>query len=126
MKFLSAYLWAIAIFGMFLFGSTSNFALAESEVIVSPNCGRDDFNVLIYGNGFSANSNIAWKLVRSDGSIPLTGYYQSDSNGEIRDSTAIDDIKNGKYKMYFGVDADNNGQFDNSIVFTDISKPCPK
>ena len=59
-------------------------------------------------------------------SIPLTGYYQSDSNGEIRDSTTIDDVKNGKYKMYFGEDTDNNGQFDHSIVFTDISKPCPK
>ena len=41
--------------------------------------------------------------------IPLTGYYQSDGNGEIRDSTAIDDVKNGKYKMYFGEDADSNG-----------------
>jgi hypothetical protein len=126
MKIRSAYLCAIPIFAMFLIGNISNVALGESEVVVSPNCGSDDINVLIYGNGFSPNSNIAWKLVRSDGDLPLTGYYQSDGNGEIRDSTTIDDVKNGKYKMYFGEDADNNGEFDDSIVFADVFKPCPK
>ena len=73
MKIRSAYLWAIPIFAMFLIGNISNVALGESEVVVSPNCGSDDFNVLIYGNGFSPNSNIAWKLVRSDGRYTFNG-----------------------------------------------------
>jgi len=126
MKISSAYLYAIPIVAMFLIGSISNAAMGESEVVVSPNCGSHDINVLIYGNGFIPNSNIAWKLVRSNGDIPLTGYYQSDGNGEIRDSTTIDDVQNGKYKMYFGEDADNNGEFDDSIVFANVFKPCPK
>jgi hypothetical protein len=47
MKFQSVYLCTIPIFAMFLIGNISNVAMGESEVVVSPNCGSHDINVLI-------------------------------------------------------------------------------
>jgi hypothetical protein len=100
---------------------------AQPEVKISPACGpKSGFNFDIMGDGFTPNTNINWKLVGSDGQIPLSGYFQTDSTGYISDTTFADDLKKGHYKMYFGEDANNDGNFDLSAnpIFVELDIPC--
>jgi len=114
--------------GIFLVSNTlyiNAYAKTVPEVSISPSCGpKSGFSVLIKANGFEPNSILAWKLVDSDGNVPLTGYFHTDDNGEVRDQTAIDDVAKGDYKLQFGEDANNDGQFDSDISQSDITIPC--
>ncbi len=100
-------------------------AYAKPEVSISPSCGpKSGFNVLIKANGFAADSIVSWKLVNSDGNAPLTGYFHTDSNGEVKDQTTIADVKKGHYKLYIGDDKNNDGKLDSEISQLDITIPC--
>ena len=84
-----------------------------------------DFNVIVNATGFLPSSNVAWKLVDHHLTF-LTGYYQSDSNGEIRDLITIDDVSDGKYRLFIGDDANNDGIFDSKtgLAHADLEIPC--
>lgn len=114
------------ILGIALAFNSTNLVYAYPKVEISPTCGPPDFNVMIHATGFLANSNVAWKLVNYHGNAPLTGYFQTDSNGEIRDLTTIDDVSEGKYMLLFGEDADNDGIFDSKseLAYANIRIPC--
>jgi len=57
------------------------YANGEPLIITSPTCGPGEpgFNIKIDANGFSPNSNVDWKLVNSEGFVPVYGYYQTNS-----------------------------------------------
>jgi hypothetical protein len=97
-------------------------------VFISPACGPGDpgFNVLINANGFDPNSNVDWKLVNSDGFIPVYGYYQTNSTGGFNDLAFAGAVKNDHYKLYFGDDANNDKKFDSdgAITYANLTIPC--
>jgi hypothetical protein len=119
------YICGIAL-GLFLVTSALHLnAYAKPEVSISPSCGpKSGFNVLIKAKGFAADSIASWKLVDSDGNAPLTGYFHTDSNGEVKDHTSIDDVKKGHYKLYFGDDKNNDGELGSEVSQSDITIPC--
>jgi len=117
-------------FGIFLVVNAFHLN-AYSETIpgvsVSPSCGpRSGFNVLINAKGFEPNGVLAWKLVDSDGTAPLIGYFHIDGNGEVKDQTAIDDVKIGHYKLQVGDDRNIDFKFDSDLGVTqsNITVPC--
>jgi hypothetical protein len=103
--------------------------LAEPFAIIDPTCGpvENGFNLGISTNGFNPNSTVAWKLVNSTQSIPIFGYFQTNSTGGFSDYTFLNEIGPDKYKMYFGDDADNDGKFDmiNRTTYANLTIPCP-
>ncbi len=97
----------------------------ESGVSTSPSCGpKSGFNVQMNVKGLEPNSILSWKLVDTDGNVPLTGYFHTNDNGEVKDQTAIEDVKKGHYKLEFGDDRNNDGEFDSEISQSDITIPC--
>ena len=101
------------------------YAKSGQGVSISPSCGpKSGFNVLVKANGFKPNSIVAWKLVDSDGNAPLTGYFHTDDNGQVKDQTAIDDVAKGHYNLQFGEDKNNDGQFDSDMSQSDLTIPC--
>lgn len=112
--------------GVFLVTNTlHSYAYAKPDVSISPSCGpKSGFNVLIKASGLAADSIASWKLVDSDGNAHLTGYFHTDSNGELKDQTSIGDVKKGHYKLYFGDDKNNDGVLDSEISQSDITIPC--
>jgi hypothetical protein len=88
-------------------------AYAKSEVSVSPSCGpKSGVNVSIKANGFSADEIASWELKDSDGKTRLNGYFHTDSDGNVNDQTAIEDVEKGHYKIYFGYDTNYDGRLD--------------
>jgi hypothetical protein len=102
--------------------------LAEPAVDISPTCGPSEpgFNIVINANGFLPNSTVGYKFVTSDSKIPLYGYFETNQTGGFNDVTFADDLKPGKYKLYFADDADADGAFDIGAkrVYANISLPC--
>ena len=97
-------------------------------VSVSPSCGpRSGFSVIINAKGFEPNGVLAWKLVDSDGNAPLIGYFHIDTNGKVKDTTAIDDVKLGHYKLQVGDDRNIDFKFDSpspTPTQSNITIPC--
>ena len=97
-------------------------------VSVSPSCGpRSGFSVLINAKGFEPNGVLAWKLVDSDGNAPLIGYFHIDANGKVKDTTSIDDVKLGHYKLQVGDDRNIDFKFDSpspTPTQSNITIPC--
>ena len=62
----------------------------------------------------------------SDGTAPLIGYFHIDGNGEVKDQTAIDDVKIGHYKLQVGDDRNIDFKFDSDLGVTqsNITVPC--
>ena len=78
-----------------------SFAFAQPNVEISPSCGPEmGFNFEINANGFSPNTNLNWKLVSSDGDTPLYGYFETDSDGKISETTFVGDLGKGNYNLY--------------------------
>ena len=104
-------------------------ALAEPIVNISPTCGPHEpgFNIVLNVNGFSPNSTVAYKFVDSESKIPLYGYFETNITGGFNDVTFADDLKEGKYKLYFADDANSDGVFDVGAkrVYANLSIPCP-
>ena len=75
-------------------------------------------------SGFAANGIVSWKLVDSDGKVPLKGYFHTDSQGKVNDQTVMDDIQKGHYKIYIGDDTNNDGELESEPVYSDITVPC--
>ncbi len=120
-------LFAFGIFGLGGMGVLP--AYAEPKVDISPTCGPHEpgFNIVMNANGFKPNSTVAWKFVDSDSKIKLYGYFETNSTGGFNDVTFADDLKNGKYKLYFADDANNDNVFDIGAkrVYTNVTIPCP-
>jgi hypothetical protein len=103
------------------------FAFAQPNVEISPSCGPESgFDIKISAKGFSPNTNINWQIVSSDGEIPLYGYFETDSDGKISDTTFADQLMKGNYKLYFGEDADDDGEVDssNGDNYVGLDIPC--
>ena len=67
---------------------------AKPEVSVSPSCGpKSGVNVSIKANGFAADDIASWELKDSDGKTRLNGYFHTDSDGNVNDQTAIEDVR---------------------------------
>jgi len=117
-------------FGIFLVVNAFHlnaYAKPVPAVSASPSCGpRSGFSVLINAKGFEPNGVLAWKLVDSDGTAPLIGYFHIDGNGEVKDQTAIDDVKVGHYKLQVGDDRNIDFKFDSDLGVTqsNITVPC--
>ncbi|MDW0298260.1 MAG: hypothetical protein QN784_07395 [Nitrososphaeraceae archaeon] len=103
---------------------------AEPKVDISPTCGPAEpgFNIVINANGFKANSNVAYKFVGNDSKIPLYGYFETNSTGGFNDVTFADDLREDKYKLYFGDDSNSDGTFDIGAkrIYANVSIPCEK
>ena len=101
---------------------------AEPKVDISPTCGPAEpgFNIVINANGFKANSTVAYKFVGNDSKIPLYGYFETNSTGGFNDVTFADDLREDKYKLYFGDDANSDGAFDIGAkrIYANVSIPC--
>ena len=98
--------------GIFLVTNALNNECGTSkpEVSVSPSCGpKSGVNVSIKANGFAADDIASWELKDSDGETRLNGYFHTDSNGNVNDQTAIEDVEKGHYKIYFGYDTNYDG-----------------
>jgi hypothetical protein len=96
-------------------------------IIISPTCGPGEpgFNIEIDANGFGPNSNVDWKLVNSQGLIPVYGYYQTNSTGGFKDLAFVGAVKSDHYKLFVGQDADNNKKFDGVTKYVNVNMPCP-
>lgn len=102
-------------------------AYAKPEVSVSPSCGPNSgFGLLVNASGLIPNGILTWILIDSEGIVPITGYFHTDSSGNINDTITIDDVKKGNYKIYFGYDANIDGELDSEIDQADIHVPCQK
>jgi hypothetical protein len=79
----------------------------------------------INGDGFEPDSNIAWKLVDSNQTIPIFGYFTTNTAGGFTETLTLDDIPEGHYKIYFAPDANFDGSFDSaSSNFVEVDIPC--
>jgi hypothetical protein len=118
---------SLGIFGLLTMGVFPTFA--EPKVEISPTCGPHEpgFNIVINANGFTPNGTVAWKFVNSESMIPLYGYFETNSTGGFNDVTFADDLLNGKYKLYFADDVNNDNVFDIGAkrVYTNVTIPCP-
>ena len=102
-------------------------AYAKSEVSVSPSCGpKSGFGLSVKASGLIPNGILTWNLVDSEGIVPVTGYFHTDSGGKVNDATTIDDVKKGNYKIYFGYDSNIDSELDSEIDHADIDIPCQK
>ena len=115
--------------GMFSLGGILVLnVFAEPKVDISPTCGPAEpgFNIVINANGFKANSNVAYKFVGNDSKIPLYGYFETNSTGGFNDVTFADDLREDKYKLYFGDDSNSDWTFDIGAkrVYANVSIPC--
>ena len=115
--------------GMFSLGGILVLnVFAEPKVDISPTCGPAEpgFNIVINANGFKANSTVAYKFVGNDSKIPLYGYFETNNTGGFNDVTFADDLKEDKYKLYFGDDANSDGAFDIGAkrIYANVSIPC--
>lgn len=122
-----------AVFAFGIFGLVDILALsafAEPMVNISPTCGPHEpgFNIVINANGFAPNSTVAWKMVNSNSTIPLYGYFETNNTGGFNDVTFADDLAEDHYKMYFGDDTNNDGTFDIGAkrVYANVTIPCEK
>ena len=97
----------------------------KSKISVSPSCGpKDGFNVDIKAKGLAADDIVFWELKDSDGETKLNGYFHTDSNGEVNDQTAVEDVSKDHYKIYFGYDRNIDGVLDSDIYHSKITIPC--
>ena len=64
------------------------------------------------------------ELKDSDGETRLNGYFHTDGNGKVKDQTAMEDVSNNHYKIYFGYDANIDGVLDSDIYHSNIMIPC--
>jgi hypothetical protein len=132
MNILCMMLTIVAISGVttFLLGIgdlSPMFAFAQSSVEISPTCGpQGGFNFEIIANGFKPHTNVNWQLVDSDENVPLSGYFETNDAGQLRETTFADDLEKGHYKIYFGEDVGNDGKIDVSItpVYAELNIPC--
>ena len=119
--------FAFGIFGLASIGIMAVFA--EPQVDISPTCGPHEpgFNIVINANGFKGNSTVAWKFVDSNNTIPLYGYYATNSTGGFNEVTFADDLREDNYKLYFADDADNDNVFDIGAkrIYANVTIPCP-
>lgn len=126
-KFLSTtiVLSMLAILTMIIFNS--RVVLGEPLIQVSPTCGPEDFNIAINANGFEPKSNVAWKLVGSNDKVSIYGYFATNATGGFLETTSIDDVPAGTYKIYFGTDSKNDGKFDAGAPtpYANLTLPCP-
>jgi hypothetical protein len=120
-------LFAFGIFG--LMGILVPTAFAEPKVYISPTCGPSDpgFNIVMNANGFKPNSIVDVKFVSSDSKIPSYTKFETNSTGGFSDVTFADDLKEGKYKLYFADDSNDDGAFDIGAkrIYANITIPCP-
>ena len=117
--------------GMFSLGGILVLnVFAEPKVDISPTCGPAEpgFNIVINANGFKANSTVAYKFVGNDSKIPLYGYFETNNTGGFNDVTFADDLREDKYKLYFGDDSNGDGTFDIGAkrIYANVSIPCEK
>jgi len=97
----------------------------KSKISVSPSCGpKDGFNVDMKAKGLAADDIVYWELKDSDGETKLNGYFHTDSNGEVNDQTAVEDVSKDHYKIYFGYDSNIDGVLDSYLYHSKISIPC--
>jgi hypothetical protein len=98
---------------------------AKSEVSISPLCGpKSGLNLSIKANGFAIDDIASWELKDSDGKTRLNGYFHTDSDGNVNDQTAIEDVEKGHYKIYFGCYTNYDGRLDSEIDHSEITIPC--
>jgi hypothetical protein len=106
-----------------------NTANGAVLIMISPECGPGEpgFNIKINANGFNPNSNVDWKLVNSQGHVPVYGYYQTNSTGGFKDLAFVGAVKNDHYRIFVGEDTDNNKKFDvNGVTkYVNVDVPCP-
>ncbi|MGI8720025.1 MAG: hypothetical protein ACR2KF_05830, partial [Nitrososphaeraceae archaeon] len=59
---------------------------------------------------------------------PLYTSYDTNSTGGFNDVTFADDLKQDKYKLYLGDDANSDGTFDIGAkrIYANVSIPCEK
>jgi hypothetical protein len=100
---------------------------AQSNIEISPKCGPESgFNFEIIAGGFKPHTNVNWQLVDSDENVPLSGYFETNGEGQIRETTFADDLEEGHYMMYVGEDVENDGKVDTSIIpaHVELNIPC--
>lgn len=114
----------IILFSRIIFNDANGMPL----IIISPTCGPGEpgFNIEINANGFNPNSNVDWKLVNSQGLVPVYGYYQTNSTGGFKDLAFVGAVKSDHYKLFVGEDADNNKKFDVDGITknVNVNMPC--
>lgn len=107
--------------------NTDNILRSNVEIEISPKCGPESgFNFEIIAGGFKPDTNVNWQLVDSDENVPLSGYFETDGEGQIRETTFADDLEEGHYIMYVGEDVENDGKVDTSIIpaHVELNIPC--
>ena len=101
----------------------------EPVLLISPSCGpaKPGFNIQVNATGFTPNTQVDWKLISSDNQIPTYGYFQANKTGGVNDVVFVGDLKEGDYKIYFGIDPDADGIMDTKspMTYANISMPCP-
>lgn len=119
--------FAFGIFGLANFSIITVFA--EPKVDISPTCGPHEpgFNIVINANGFKPNSIVDVKFVGSDNKIPQYTKFATNSTGGFTELQFADDLKEDKYKLYFGDDANDDGVFDIGAkrIYANVTIPCP-
>ena len=116
---------------IFLVHTNSMFnVFGEPVLLISPSCGpaKPGFNIQVNATGFRPNTQVDWKLISSDNQIPTYGYFQANKTGGVSDVVFVGDLKEGDYKMYFGIDPDADGIMDTKspMTYANISMPCPQ
>ena len=106
------------------------YIFGEPVLNVSPTCGpsKSGFNIQANASGFRPNVQINWKLNTLENKTPTYGYFQSNSTGGFNESVFVGDLKDGQYKLYFGVGSNVSGfiNADSSFAYANITMPCSK
>jgi hypothetical protein len=101
---------------------------AHASVSINPACvpsGSDSFEVSINGNGFKSSTEVGWKLVAPDKSVPYYGYFETDAKGVFKGKTIFDNLEDGSYKIQFGENVDSYGMLiGQPKVALSLSVPC--
>jgi hypothetical protein len=67
------------------------------------------------------------KFVGSDNKIPQYTKFATNSTGGFTEVQFADDLKEDKYKLYFGDDSNDDGVFDIGAkrIYANLTIPCP-
>jgi hypothetical protein len=111
-----------------LYFSIVNDVFAESNVIISSQCGPEEgININIDANGFSPNSNVSWVMFDPQLNPLHNGYFATNSTGGFNEDTFAEPSMAGEHTIVFFDDSNLNYRMDNekNTYPVPIANNCP-
>jgi hypothetical protein len=112
----------------FLYFPMANNVFAESDVIISSQCGPEEgININIDANGFSPKSNVSWVMFDPQLNPLHNGYFATNSTGGFNEDTFAEPNMSGEHTIVFFDDSNLNYRMDNekNTYPVPIANNCP-